>query len=299
MIAVIDMSFPVYMKARNFFSLLAVLAALLLAIGLGTFWTLTARSPLGLLRHGGQLLPEAAQFVPKQSPIAASVLVAPHRLTDLWQLLAAPDIRGDIQAEVKRIEGSLLAGTGLSYQADFRPWLGEEVTFALTSPDLDETDENGLQPGYLWVLSCRDRSLGQETLDLYWQQRAISGSRLVFEQFAGSQLISARTVDAGTPTKVAMPKRAILSPTSPQLIEASAIVGDRFVLLANSVLVLKQALTAAQSRIGLSRDAGFQSALAALPGPRVGLVRINLPQSLRWLGLVDGPKLLTTGLGDT
>lgn len=287
------------MKARNFFSLLAVFAALLLIVGVGGFLGLTARSPLNLLRQGGQPLPAAALFVPKQSPIMASVLVEPHRLTDLWRLLAAPDLRSEIQAEIGRLERSLLAGTGLSYGEDIRPWLGTEVTFALATPDIDEASESGQQPGFLWILSCRDRPLAQETLDLYWQQQAVSGSSLVFEQFAGSRLVSARPVSSGPLSTAGAAAAQQLSKGTSQLIGASAIVGSKFVLLASSADVLKQALTAAQSQVSLSRDRGFQAAFAKLPRQRIGMVVVNAPQSLRWLGLTSNSQLLTQGLGDT
>lgn len=277
------------MKVRTFFSALAVVVVLLLAVGIGGFWSISSRSPLGLLRQGGQSVPEASLFVPRQAPLMASFLAAPHRLVDLWQFLAAPQVRSQTQAEIERLERSLLAGTGLSYEKDIRPWLGQEITFALTSSDLDEDSENGQQPGYLLALSCRSRDLAQETLELYWQQRAIAGDNLVFEQFAGSQLISARPVK---------PTPEIATADANFLAQASALVGSHFVLLANSADVLKQALTTAQTpTLSLYRDTDFQLALNQLPEGRVGMVFANVPQSLRWLGVAPKTRPLTQGLG--
>lgn len=279
----------VAMKVKTFFTSLLLIAALALAVGLGGFWGITSRNPLALLKHGGQSLPQATKFVPRRAPLVASVLASPDRLINLWKLLAAPSLRNQTQTEIDLLKSYLLAGTGLSYENDIRPWINQEITFALVTPDIDEDGSNGQQPGYLIVLSCRDRNLAQETLDLYWQRRAIAGDSLVLEEFAGSQLISARQTASYTD---------VTEIKAENFTQASTIIGDRFVLLANSTDVLKQALTTVQSPdLRLSDDSGFQSSFASLPSQRVGMVVINLPQSLRWLGLVADNRPPTNGLG--
>ncbi|NJL44908.1 MAG: DUF3352 domain-containing protein [Leptolyngbyaceae cyanobacterium SM2_3_12] len=81
------------MKFRTFITPLALAAGLVLVIGLGILGGLTLRNPLSLIAQGGATLPTALQFVPKQSPLVASVLVRPDRLAALWSYLSAPKLR--------------------------------------------------------------------------------------------------------------------------------------------------------------------------------------------------------------
>ncbi|MBD2257289.1 DUF3352 domain-containing protein [Pseudanabaena sp. FACHB-2040] len=286
------------MKVRTFFSTLTLVVVALLVVGIGGFIGLTSRSPLFLLAQGGQSLPTAAPFVSKNAPVMVSLLTRPDRLTDLWLLLAAPGDRRQTQAEIARLEKSLLAGVGLTYEEDIRPWLGNEITFAVTTADLDQDPDNGSQPGYLLALSCRDSERAKAVLELFWQKRAIAGDRLRFEQFAGSKLIY--TPAQGDPSPADLPQAGIAE-FGPQSV-ASALVGQKFVLLANDPRVLQQALTAAQSRdLNLEHDLGYRKAVASLDNSRIGLAVVNLPPSLSWLGLATHTTaaLRTQGLGSS
>jgi Protein of unknown function (DUF3352) len=270
------------MKVRSFFSTLILISLALLVVGVGGFIGLTSRSPLALLAQGGQGVPAATIFVPKQAPAMVSLLTRPDRLSDLWLLLAKPERRRQTQVEIARLETSLLAGSGLTYADDIQPWLGSEVTFAVTTADLDQDADNGQQPGYLLALSCRDSERAKAALELFWQKRAIAGDSLVFEQFAGSKLIYSQ------------PRAGAAAPAV-----ASAVVSQKFVLLANSPAVLQQALTSGQSSdLNLEQAAGYRKALAALPDQRIGLAVVNLPAALGWLGLAEQPvSFLSDRLG--
>lgn len=268
------------MKVRIFFSALSVVAITLLLIGIGGFWGITAGSPLNLIQRGGQSVPASTVFVPSQSPMMLSLLTRPDRLTDVWRLLAAPNLRDQAQNEITRLERSLLGGAELTYEQDIRPWLGDELTFAVTTSDFDEDISNGQQPGYLLALSCRSKDLARETLELYWQKQAIAGAKLIFEDFLGSQLIYAHAPVTGVGDS-----------------RASAVVADRFVLFANAPQVLRQALTAAQANpLNLQHDAEYLEALATLPQRRIALAVVNLPKSLQWLGLAPDVTQLTIGI---
>lgn len=278
------------MKVRTFFSSLLVLVLILLVVGLGGFWQLTAQSPVRLIKRGGQPLPEAAVFVPKNTPLMASLLVRPDQLATLWQLQSAPGQRRQTLAEIDRLRTALLAGSGLSYDEDIRPWLGSEITFAVTTIDRDQDSSNGQQPGYLLAFSCLDSEQATVALELFWRRRALAGNSLVFEQFAGSKLIYTQQL----PSAIAQP-----NPSSAQAFDniASAVVGQQFVLFANDPAILKQALTNVQSAdLNLDQDGDYRTALAELPKNRVGLVFLNLPKDLAWLGFPEQP-LTTLGLG--
>ncbi|MGB3202840.1 MAG: DUF3352 domain-containing protein [Nodosilinea sp.] len=258
------------MKFRSFIRPLAIAAGLVLVLGLSLLGRLTLNTPLYLIDRGGQAQPLALQFVPKQSTVVASVLVRPDRLASLWEYLAAPRLRQETHRDQDLIEQALLADTSLSYSRDIQPWLGEEVTAALVTPDLDQDAANGATPGYLVVLACNDSAAAQAALELYWQNRAIAGDALTFEDFSGSRLIYGR-------------RGAQRSGPDPVQL-ATALVANRYVLAANHPDVLRQALTAAQSSdLNLQADRRYKTALGELPQPRVGLLALNLPAVNRWL----------------
>lgn len=149
------------MKLRSFFYALAAGVAVLLLISVAGFFWLTAQSPLNLLRGGALTNPTAAIFVPKQAPIVASLLVNPERLEGFRQLVARPVNRRQSRAELKKLEDSLLSNQGIDYRRDIRPWLGDEITVAVTSLDFDRNQNNLAQPGYLLAATTKREKKGR------------------------------------------------------------------------------------------------------------------------------------------
>lgn len=263
------------MKLRSFFYGLVATVAVLLAVGIGGFFWLTANSPLGLLQGGSKTSPAAAIFIPRQAPMMASLLVSPDRLQSFRLSIAKPGKRQQAKAELEELKQTLLSKQGLNYEQDIQPWLGDEITIAVTTPDVDRDASNGEQPGYLLALATRNPQRSREFLQLFWQKRAVGGTDLVFEQFSGVKLIY------GTPPQ-ATPSASsqALTPTL-----ASAVVGDRFVLFANYPKVLRDAINNVQvAELNLDNSRTYQQALRRLPGRQVGAVFVNLPQLGEWIG---------------
>ncbi len=257
------------MKLRRLIIALAIVAGLVFMLVLGR-WVTAWRAPLALIEQGGQAIPTTLQFVPKQSPLVVSVLARPDRLADLWLHLARSKQRSALKKELAWLEQVLLAPTGLAYQQDLQPWVGEEITAAVVSADIDQDPNNGLTPGYLVIFTCRQSQTALASLELFWQNQALGGAALTFSDRVGSRLIS-----------------------SSQSGLATTLVGDRFLLVANHPEVLRQALVAAQATdTNLQFDRRYQTALQALPSQRVGLVAMNLPGLKAWqqgLSYPDGP----------
>lgn len=271
------------MKSRTFYSAIAVFAGLLVLIGVAGFWGLTAQNPKVLITQGGQVQPLAAQFVPRQSPVMVSLLARPDRLWQLRQLLTPAGDRAAARQEWQSLQQSLEELMGWDYEADVRPWLDEEATLAVTTADLDHDADNGLQPGYLVVLSCRDADAARAALHLLWQQRAAQGRSLVFETVAGVPLISDRPLVTMATSRLSAPASDLALATL-----ATGMVGDRYVLLANDVQVLRQAIQTYQAPdVSLAKAADYRAAIAALPPNRVGWVYANVPSFLTWLGLTN------------
>ncbi|PZV07175.1 MAG: hypothetical protein DCF22_22465 [Leptolyngbya sp.] len=291
------------MKLRSFLSGLIIVVVALLLLGVGGFYWIIAQSPLGLLTQGAENPPSAAIFVPKQAPAMVSLLVNPDKLKQLRQVVARPENRRKARQELNQFKQSLLANTGLEYERDVQPWLGDEITIALTTLDFDRDPLNGKQPGYLLAIATKDPERSREFLQLFWQKRAIAGSDLNFEQYQGVKLIYA-AVPTGEKDADAAPKKdkrknsntlpSFLFPL-PSL--SSAVVGDQFVLFANHPKVLRDAITNVQAvDLNLSNAKSYAQALETLTQPRIGLTVVNLPQLSAWLeGSAPEPGVKATG----
>jgi hypothetical protein len=260
------------MKPRSFFSILAAGVLVLLLISGGGFYWLTANSPLALLRGGVTASPAAAMFVPSGAPAMVSLLVNPDRLKALSELLASPSQRRLEGAELDQLKQNLLALAGLDYKQDVQAWLGDEITAACTSTDIDRNPENGMQPGYLLALSTRDGSRSREFLQLFWGNKASAGKDLVFEPYRGVTLIYS---SAGATAAPGTGETQFLQAGS----LATAVVADKFVLFANHPKVLRDAINnVAAPNLNLSSSSSYQLALNRLTQPRIAVAFLNLPQ---------------------
>ncbi len=275
------------MKLRSFFYALAAGATGLLLIAVAGFFWLTSQSPLNLLQQGVVANPTAAIFVPKQSPAMVSLLVNPARLEAFRQLVARPIARRRSRAELNQIENSLLLNTDINYQRDIQPWLGDEITLAVTSLDFDRNPANATQPGYLLVVKTKDGERAREFLQLFYsKQAATSVDDIVFEKYKGVNLIYRRPL-----SQIEASTNGSGSPQSP-LPEAltSAVVGDRFVLFANHPKVLRDGLNNVQAaNLSLEDDHEYQQMLETLSEPRIGLSFVNIPSLAAWISKQPAP----------
>ena len=260
------------MKPRSFFLILATGAIAIFLVGVGGFYWIVAQSPLNLLAGGVNIYPHAAIFVPKQAPAMVSLLVNPEKLSALHQLSVPISNRNSDRLEWNQLKTNLLANTGLDYQQDIKPWLGAEITLAITSLDYDHNDDNGVQPGYLLATATKNTQLAKEFLETSLFKKAIaSKTDLVFEQYKGVKIISHRVLS----TK--------FSRKSNPSIWASAVVGD-FVLFANQPQVLREAINNAQAvNLNLDHADYYQAALNTIEQPQIGLAYINYPSASAWL----------------
>ncbi|MEM8544799.1 MAG: DUF3352 domain-containing protein [Cyanobacteria bacterium P01_H01_bin.119] len=260
------------MNFRAFISSLAIAASVLLISGTVGFWALTAGNPLDALQKSARSAPSAAIFVPRQSPLMASLLVNPDRLVRLREVLSAPSQRKQAIAEINRLKQALCEPIEIDYREDLQPWLGNEITFAVTSIDRDRDSSNGEQPGYLWAFASQNSQRAREFIQQFWQKRAIAGASLNFEQYAGVQLIY------NSPVPVQSGRQSL----------ASAVVGNQFLLLANDISVLRQAIATAQANdLSLVRSRAYRQSLRALESGSVGMIYSRLPSLSRWAGLTN------------
>ncbi|OLP17129.1 hypothetical protein BST81_17410 [Leptolyngbya sp. 'hensonii'] len=281
------------MKQRSFFSILAGVVLTLLAVGAGGFYWLLGQSPLGVA--GQQGTPTAAIFVPKQAPIVASLLINPDQLAAFRQIATPPAGRRQARMEWQHLQQGLLAGTDLNYERDVQPWVGNELTVAVTTADIDRDGQNGRQPGYLLAIATKDADRSREFLQVFWQKQALAGVDLVFEQYKGVKLIYGNSPDASQSDKRQEKGKPSGEDIAPGLSLASAAVGNQFVLFANHPRVLRDAINNVQAEeLALASSPTYQTAIANLTENRIGLVYVNLPHWSDWLGGSSRTNLTNT-----
>ena len=263
------------MKQRTFFIVLLSSVIILLTIAGGVFaWTLKS-SPLSLALEKEGRKPLASEFIPKQSAVMISLLVNPDALENLTKWRVSPRKRSQTQRDIRQLETNLFNATGLDYQKEIKPWLGEEITLAVTSLDYDRNGDNGVQPGYLLALQTKKPELAKEFLQAVYSENALKGdSKFSFEQYKGVNIITAQK-----------------GKKSNTVFTSSAVIAD-FVLFANQPKILRQAINTLQvgSTLSLNSSDAYSKALETNTEPRLGLFYSNLPLLSAWLGNVATPE---------
>ncbi|MBE9214995.1 DUF3352 domain-containing protein [Plectonema cf. radiosum LEGE 06105] len=202
--------------------------------------------------------PSATVFVSKQAPIMVSMLVNPNRFDAL-----------DGEIKLSKLKTNLFANTGLDYQKDVQPWLGNQVTLAVTTDDIDRDLANGKQPGYLIALTTKDATQSREFIELLFSKRVLAGTSLVVEQYKGVKLIG-DTPETGE----------IKKPL------AATVVGDNFVLFANDAKILREAVNNLQAPgLSLASLDKYQQAIKQLGNKTQAVTFLNLPAVAKWQGL--------------
>ena len=241
-------------RQRSFIGFIVPGAIALLVIAIAGFYWFFAKSPANLIGSSSQ--PGAAIFVSKLSPVMVSFLANPDRLQALGR-----------EEELSKLKTSLFAKSGIDYKQDIQPWLGNEITLAITTLDIDRDLKNGQQPGYLLALSTQQPEKSREFVELLFSKRALAGANLAVEQYKGVKLISDNS----------QPERDLL---------AGAVVGESFVLLANDPKVLRDAINNVQAPdLNLTSSPEYQKATKQLPKGGLAVAFLNLPIVAKWQGL--------------
>ncbi|MGL5075319.1 MAG: DUF3352 domain-containing protein [Waterburya sp.] len=250
------------MKFRSFFWTLLIGAITLFLVIIASLGWIVTQSSINLLKGGVNTFPQAAMFVPKHSPAMVSLLTNPEKLNALRQVSLPLQRRQSDRREWQQWETDLLQTIGFDYQRDFKPWLGDELTLAITSLDSDLNPNNGAQPGYLLAAATKNTQLAQKTLGNFLSEQ----TNLNLELYKGVNIVSQSAGKSKYPR-----------------IWASAVVGD-FVLFANQPQILKQAINQAQAvNLNLEHSDSYQTALSYIKRPHVGVAYINIPSTLAWL----------------
>jgi hypothetical protein len=230
----------------------------LILVCVAKFSWFSGKSPVSLVVRNSQ--PAAAIFVSKSSPAMVSLLVNPDGL----QTIAA-------KGEFSQLKNSLLTKNNIDYSNDLKPWLGDEITLAATTIDIDRDPDNGLQTGYLMALATTKPEKSREFLELLFSNRAFSGTNLGIERYKGVKVISDN------------------SEYAPDLKNQNSLAGavvNNFVLLANHPQVIKEAINNLQAPdLNLISSLEYQKAAQQISKNAVAVTFLNLPEIGKWQGL--------------
>lgn len=239
------------MRRSVFFRFLAASLIVLLISIIGNESAFAA-SPFGA--KSDTMQPGATIFVPKQAPVMVSIF-NPERL------------QSQEKSELSKLKTNLLANSGIDYRKDVQPWLGDEITLAVTSLDFDRDADNGQQPGYLMALATKAPEKSREFVQLLFSKRVLAGADLNVEEYAGIKVIYDNS----------QPEKGML---------AGAVVGNQYVLFANDPKVLREAINNVQAPdLNLTTSSLYQEATKQASIGSLGIAFLNLPIVAEWQGI--------------
>lgn len=230
------------------------IAIALLLINLSGCATIESSPASSQNRYTNRIL----EFVPKQSLFAA-VIDTSIKPDKLWQ-------NSTLAAEFTRMGTSVFSPLVIDFDEDIRPWLGNEIAFAITDKDIDRNQYNGRQAGYLLAAHIADGERAREFLELFWQRQSVSGHPPLLTESSGVPIISG---------EISQENRQI----------ATAVIGRDILLVANDVKVLQQSLRVAQAH-GLH--------LVRHDCCSTTWLNLQVPDFLDWLGIATPEKLQLT-----
>ncbi|HIK36446.1 MAG: DUF3352 domain-containing protein [Geminocystis sp.] len=245
-------------------SVVAVVLLVIIGIVSLGFLPVSISSPAEVKKN-----PEGVAFISKQSPLVVSLLGNPEKgLGSLLAILANNKGQEKIKSALNELRNNFLRQTGVESLGEIKSWLGDEVTFAVTSLDWDNNEDNGIEAGYLLVVKNKSPQLAREFLQNYYSQEAVSEeTELAVEDYLGVKIVYKYPTSPHSPTKPV----------------AAAVVAD-FVVFANHLSVLKEALNNLQAvELSLAQDSDYQKSIASLPAKKIGIVYGNLPSTLAWI----------------
>ena len=254
------------MKFRLPLAALLAISIGLASLGLGGWWWLQQRSPLGL-QNQRLSPPAAAQFLPRSANLTVYLEISPAQLPAYGRAVAPSRQRAAASAGLGQLRDGLFQAAGLDYSTELSEWIGNDSAVALTA-----AAEAKAEPGWVLALSSRNPQGARQFLQRFWQARSLAGGDLDISSYRGLGLISSR----------GQARTAANAGASPL---ATALVNDELVLLASSRGLLEQALDSSQvDALNQAHDPALENWLAQQP-QGVALIRSDATGLNALLGL--------------
>ncbi len=242
---------------RSFIRILVTSAIAFTVLTIFIISTIATSSSIGLLR-GVNTLPSGTAFVSKQAPAMTSLLVNPEKLYGIRQVSLPLSKRSGDRQEWQQWTRNNFNKLGLDYR-QLKPWLGNELTLAVTALDYDRNLDNGVQPGYLLAAEIKNLQLAKKSLENFYSQQ----DRVSVDRYKGAIITYSPQVKRSN-------------------IRSYAIVGD-FVLFANHPQIIREAINQAQAvNLNLQHSDKYREAIALITQPRIAIAYIDVPKTLAW-----------------
>jgi hypothetical protein len=260
------------MKVRSLIIAILTGVIALSIVGANAYgWAIEHRSILLLNRTIAQP-PATAIFVPRNASAVISLLANIDDLGNLHRLATPGNKRRVEYHAIAQWKKQLADRVHLDYQREIAPWLGEELTLAITEPDLDRNLRNGTEPGYLAVLSSRDAKVSASKIQGWWDKQ-VAADRLEFDRYQGVKI-----------------------GYNPRDRVASAMVANKYVLFANHPKILREAINHLQAtNLSILDNPTYQKILTANNHHRIGVGYAELSKLAPWLGKAAGEKYAEAG----
>ena len=259
-------------KPSRIIAIIVAIVALVVVVFNVYSWAITHRSILLLNRDRPQL-PITALFVPTNAPATISLIANLDELVNLNRLAVPAAHQLAARRAMRQWQQQIGARLHLNYRREIAPWLGEEITVAMTALDFDRIPRNGAQPGYLAILSSRNPEVSSRTIQAWWAKQ-VATNRLKFETYQG--------------IKLGYNRRDQL---------ASAIVNDRYIVFANHPQVLKAAIDSSYPpQLSIRDNPDYQQVVAANSHHKIGIGYARLPALNQWLGPAAGAQYPIAGI---
>jgi hypothetical protein len=261
------------MKLRSLAIAIAIGVIAASIVGISAYGWISEHRALFLLQRTVATPPATARFVAKTAPAVFSFVANLDDLANLDRLATPAAQLQPTNRAIGQWQQQISDRLHLNYQREIAPWLGEDLTVAMTELDYDKLPQNGAQPGYLAVLSSRNPQVGRQQIQAWWD-RQVSQQRLKVQAYQGVQ--------------IGYNRRYRL---------ASAIVDDKYVVFANHPQVLRGAIdNFAASDRNILDNPDYQTVLAANNHHKIGIGYARLPKLARWLGREIGDKYAFAGI---
>ncbi|MGI0481143.1 DUF3352 domain-containing protein [Geminocystis sp. CENA526] len=266
------------MKSRSSLSKIVIVSVVIILVIVLSVGLFSGKYSSYIHKGGVKNNPQGIVFVPKRSPLMVSLLINPDKLGVIANLLPSNDEQKRVLRSIELFRTKLLSQAQVDSPDDLQDWLGDEITFAVTSLDYDHNPDNGIKSGYLLAVKHKSADLAREFLQTYYGKQAVSNSaQLILDEYKGVKLVYQQPLIPDTEIKQV----------------AAAVIGD-FVLFANEIQVLKEALNNAQAiDLNLAHDLAYQSSIESLPKEKVSIAYFNLPSTSAWVtnqGEVSNPQ---------
>jgi Protein of unknown function (DUF3352) len=261
------------MKLRSLAIAIAIGVIAASIVGISAYGWISEHRSLLLLQRTVTTPPQTARFVAKTAPAVFSFVANLDDLANLDRLATPATQLQPTNRAIEQWQQQISDRLHLNYQREIAPWLGEDLTVAISELDYDLLPQNGAQPGYLAVLSSRNPQVSHQKIQAWWDKQATQ-QRLKFQSYQG--------------VKIGYNRRDRL---------ASAIVDDKYVVFANHPQVLRAAIdNSAVSDRNILDNPDYQAVLAANNHHKIGIGYARLPKLARWVGQETGEKYAFAGI---